>query len=1209
MYRLKNLLLQQFYSLRQMYLNPGYARIVFFLLCCSIASQMAFSQQWHSTAYVPRGRHINSLKFLSPYKILYGGGNEFYGSLQELWTSNNLGLEWEIGIITPPGQPWIKSLAFSDTLQGYAVGDSATILKTEDGAHNWTGIPKPIQNREFHKIIYVTPKIMFIVGGSIPYPEIIIGGGHVDTFQTIIKSTDGGNSWSVMLDRKGYWLNGVAFTDSLHGIAVGDNGNILRTTNGGVNWTTISPPVVRDFYAVYFINANIGYIVGGGHTPVTKRTILRTTNGGNSWSVLTDESGGTLKDITFSSATTGYIVGDSSTVLKTTNAGLNWTKETLPGAGPNESFNCVEFKNDNLGMIGANFGRLHIYTTSELATTYTLDANYVDSFQVKFSAGINTHDEIATYDFTYSMDSTFSSYSNTFYIPENIRTNTLSIKELTITDSFLIPDTTYYYFLKVRTLAGMSYGDTLTFRTTKRRYTFQTLPATAITFSNATLNGITDKLPTAANLSFEYDTSLLFSNAISAVPSIVSDTFFHLILAHLTNLDSNTVYYYRLKGVQNNITYYGGVKTFFTGTVFKTLQTLPASGIIDSTVILNGIIDKFRLPVILSFDYGISLSLENNAPFYPTSFNDTLLHHFSATINNLPPNTQYYFRLKAQTTLGTFYGDILSFRSGLSYTYFYTADATRITANSVQLNARAKGLSTPAALSFEYGLTPSMGSSVIANPSGITDTATYSITANLTGLQPDRFYFFRLKAVSGGITFYGDTKQFYTGSSEIPNWDFQFWKTDTVNIPANWNIFDDGVERTPGNTGNYAIKLTGKTLVSNASIGDGFFGGSPINVIRPPDSLVAYMNYSVDAGDTAGIMLMLKKNGYIISTTYCFVTGNSANSFKRMAYKINYDVPEIPDTVQVFLVPSLTFYIPNTQNNNYLSIDDISFLPDNTTFTNSNFENWFESIVETPLSWFTLKYIGLDTTDPTKNHMVSKVFFEAPDDFAAEISNINWPSIGIINGSLSTNNGIFTSGFDGGFPVKGKHRTLNGYYKFFPANGDTMQIGVVMMKDHQDVGHAFFKASDTVSEFMPFSIPIEYFDDASTVIPDSAVIGIGSSILRNPKAGSRLIIDKLSFDGFVLGIPNTHPDLWELDGLKIYPNPARDILIVETTSASSKPYTVSIYGINGQIVKYATITPGNHNITFNVGELASGSYILSVCSGANIVSKKIFIQK
>ena len=57
-----------------------------------------------------------------------------------------------------------------------------------------------------------------------------------------------------------------------------NGGTILKTTNDGTNWDTLSNWNFYSLYSVYFTDANIGYMVGVGGT------IFKTTNGGTNWS-------------------------------------------------------------------------------------------------------------------------------------------------------------------------------------------------------------------------------------------------------------------------------------------------------------------------------------------------------------------------------------------------------------------------------------------------------------------------------------------------------------------------------------------------------------------------------------------------------------------------------------------------------------------------------------------------------------------------------------------------------------------------------------------------------------------------------------------------------------------------------------------------------------------------------------------------------------
>ena len=67
-------------------------------------------------------------------------------------------------------------------------------------------------------------------------------------------------------------MYGVGFTDANNGTAVGSGGTILRTTNGGTTWTFQESGTSATFYGVSFSDRNTGTVVGW--------VILRTTNGG-----------------------------------------------------------------------------------------------------------------------------------------------------------------------------------------------------------------------------------------------------------------------------------------------------------------------------------------------------------------------------------------------------------------------------------------------------------------------------------------------------------------------------------------------------------------------------------------------------------------------------------------------------------------------------------------------------------------------------------------------------------------------------------------------------------------------------------------------------------------------------------------------------------------------------------------------------------------
>src|SRR6266446_357618 len=58
-------------------------------------------------------------------------------------------------------------------------------------------------------------------------------GTVVGEYGTIVRTTDGGNSWTIQASGTTETLWAVSFTDANHGTAVGEGGVIVRTTHAG----------------------------------------------------------------------------------------------------------------------------------------------------------------------------------------------------------------------------------------------------------------------------------------------------------------------------------------------------------------------------------------------------------------------------------------------------------------------------------------------------------------------------------------------------------------------------------------------------------------------------------------------------------------------------------------------------------------------------------------------------------------------------------------------------------------------------------------------------------------------------------------------------------------------------------------------------------------------------------------------------------------
>lgn len=168
--------------------------------------------------------------------------------------------------------------------------------------------------------------------------------GQGDTRGYFLKSTNSGQSWhyySAMPVGVTYLYEG-AFINSSTGFAsavtVGNSYNksgIVRTTNGGLNWNFVSPPdSFQNYNRMEFPNSTTGFAVGehfdSNFPNGFMGLILRTTNGGSNWSRTNISDINNFQGVSFSNSTTGIACGTSNDPIpgahfyKTTNAGASW---------------------------------------------------------------------------------------------------------------------------------------------------------------------------------------------------------------------------------------------------------------------------------------------------------------------------------------------------------------------------------------------------------------------------------------------------------------------------------------------------------------------------------------------------------------------------------------------------------------------------------------------------------------------------------------------------------------------------------------------------------------------------------------------------------------------------------------------------------------------------------------------------------------------
>jgi photosystem II stability/assembly factor-like uncharacterized protein len=127
-------------------------------------------------------------------------------------------------------------------------------------------------------------------------------------------------------------LYSVSVVDNSVAWACGRAGTIIRTTDGGTNWTIISPGYFQDyqhFWSIFALdaqNALAAYSQLGGIGDITE--VYKTTNGGSSWAIVFEQTGGWVMDMYMFSPNEGFLYTSPLNgywrFFHTSDAGYTW---------------------------------------------------------------------------------------------------------------------------------------------------------------------------------------------------------------------------------------------------------------------------------------------------------------------------------------------------------------------------------------------------------------------------------------------------------------------------------------------------------------------------------------------------------------------------------------------------------------------------------------------------------------------------------------------------------------------------------------------------------------------------------------------------------------------------------------------------------------------------------------------------------------------
>jgi len=375
-------------------------------LACLLASTLsAQTEPWTKQATVPTFGTVMSVAVLSPTEV-WAPGSPILGDVAEICRSFDAGLSWEVidlgaGQVNAVffldalrgwaagnafrhtidgGKTWVRDndwgsiydLFFLDAQHGWACGNGGVAYRTTDGGLTWSGVSTPggatMSSIWFTDLlngwsVAINGRIVRSTDGGQSWALAWDADDYLSTIQfldalegwaiggdTFLHTTNGGLTWSASSVPGGTWSHGARFFDSLHGVSVGEFGNIVRTVNGGTTWTMVQPigsgPRLWD--VEYGDASTVVYSGEGG-------AIARSTDGGATWRTIQSGAWGITRGIDVHDEQTAWAACQGGEIVRTTDGGRLWERAVVDGFTVYGDLHDIDFADTQRGWaVGEN---------------------------------------------------------------------------------------------------------------------------------------------------------------------------------------------------------------------------------------------------------------------------------------------------------------------------------------------------------------------------------------------------------------------------------------------------------------------------------------------------------------------------------------------------------------------------------------------------------------------------------------------------------------------------------------------------------------------------------------------------------------------------------------------------------------------------------------------------------------------------------------
>jgi photosystem II stability/assembly factor-like uncharacterized protein len=199
----------------------------------------------------------------------------------------------------------LHSVWFENGTTGYAVGDGSALLATDDGGASWTQRPLAGAAGANLSSIRCSGLVCLIATDN---------GSH------LLRTTDGGLT-ATDVSPSTLPIFAAAFASPTQVVAAGQAGVTVISTDGGVTFSHVPASggrIAGPFLQLRAASPSVAFAAGRAGT------LARTIDGGQTWTDVGVPTTGDVIDVAFPSPSIGYALDNNATLLRSANGGASW---------------------------------------------------------------------------------------------------------------------------------------------------------------------------------------------------------------------------------------------------------------------------------------------------------------------------------------------------------------------------------------------------------------------------------------------------------------------------------------------------------------------------------------------------------------------------------------------------------------------------------------------------------------------------------------------------------------------------------------------------------------------------------------------------------------------------------------------------------------------------------------------------------------------